>query len=182
MNLIDGNQLNKELVDAFDHFVKDLKQIRSGKAQPSVIESVLVEAYGGSHPLNTLGQVLVEDAMNIKVQVWDKSVIPSVEKALQEAQLGGGVAVDQEVIRVKFQPMTEEDRKARVKDLADLSEKYRIRIRQVRQKFMKELDSLEGVSEDEKDRDSKSVQEEIDKAIEKIDQAASKKEEELMQL
>jgi ribosome recycling factor len=182
MNLIDSKQIEKELDEALDYFKKDLAQIRSGKAQPSMIEAVLVEAYGGSHPLNTVGQVLVEDAMNIKVQVWDKSIIAAVEKALQGAQLGGGVAVDQDSIRIKFQPMTEEDRKARVKELADLTERYRIRVRQVRQKFMKELEGLDGVSEDDKDRDSDEIQSMIDKSIEDIDNTASKKEEELMQL
>lgn len=180
--LIKIEEFKKELEDAITYFKKELAAVKSGKANAKDLEEIKVEAYGGLNQLNTVGQVMAEDAMTLKVNVWDKSVLPAVEKALRAAETGGSVAVDKDSIRVKFLPMTEEDRQKRVKEVNDLAEQYRIRIRQVRQKYMKELDSLEGVSEDDQEREKKAVQEDIDKTIDSIDEIAEKKEQELLKI
>ncbi|MCA9386424.1 ribosome recycling factor [Candidatus Dojkabacteria bacterium] len=180
--LIDDKSFEKELSDAIEYFKKELTTIRSGKASASDLEDIMVEAYGGMNKLNTVGQVLVEDAMNLKVNVWDKGVLPAVEAALRSAETGGSVAVDKDSIRIKFAPMTEEDRKKRVKELNDVTEQYRVRVRQVRQKYMKDLDGLEGVSEDEQERNSKEIQKRVDETINEIEQLSSKKELELTKI
>ncbi|MCA9381530.1 ribosome recycling factor, partial [Candidatus Dojkabacteria bacterium] len=180
--LIDDKAFEKELSDAIEYFQKELASIRSGKANAKDLEEIMVEAYGGMNKLNTVGQVLAEDAMNLKVNVWDKGVLPAVEAALRAADTGGSVAVDKDSIRIKFSPMTEEDRTKRVKELNDETEQYRVRVRQVRQKYMKELDSLEGVSEDETERNSKEIQKRVDETIEEIEKLAEKKESELTKI
>ncbi len=153
--LLDNNQLQKELDKALESFKKELSSIRTGKANPADLEDLQIEVYGGMNPLNSVGQVIAEDAMTLKVNVWDKGVLPVVEKALREAGLGGSVAVDKDSIRLKFSPMTEEDRQKRVKELKDIAEDFRVRVRQIRQKFMKTLDSIKGESEDELERNKK---------------------------
>lgn len=180
--LIDDKSFEKELSEALEYFKKDLNSIRSGKANASDLEEITVEAYGSVNKLNTVGQVVAEDAMTLKVSVWDKGVLPAVEAALRAADTGGSVAVDKDLIRIKFMPMTEEDRTKRVKELHETTEQYRIRIRQVRQKYMKDLESLEGVSEDEQERNSKEIQKRIDESIAKIEEISEKKEQELIKL
>ncbi len=180
--LINESELKKELEQAIESFKKKLASIRTGKANPSDYDSVMVEAYGGMNPLNTMGQIVAEDAMTLKVNVWDKSIVPAVEKALREADLGGSVANSGDSIRIKFAPLTEEDRKSKVKDLGDVAEHFRVRVRQVRQKFMKQIEGMEGVSEDDQERDQKNVQSQIDKKIEEIDSLTEKKEQELLKI
>ena len=179
---IDKSDLNKDLEQVVSAFKKELASIRTGNANPEDISHIQVEAYEGFNPLSSVGQVISEDAMTLKVSVWDKNILPNVEKALREANLSGSIAIDRDNIRINFSPMTQEDREIRVKQLKDITENFKIRVRQVRQKFMKELDSLEGVSLNELERDKKHVQEDIDRRINEIQELFSKKEQELLKI
>ncbi|GAB4286108.1 MAG: ribosome recycling factor [Candidatus Dojkabacteria bacterium] len=180
--LFNQEELKNSLSKVLEHFDESLRRVKTGKANASDIEAIKVEAYGGITNLNAVGQVLVEDAMNVKVVVWDKGILPNVEKALREAQTGGSVAIDRDFIRLKFSPITEEDRRKRVKEVYQLAEEYKVRVRQVRQDFMKKIDALDGVSEDEQERDKKTVQKEIDSVTEKIDEKAKIKEQEILKI
>jgi len=178
--LYDKNKLQKELNQAKDRFQTELKKIRTGKADAEVIGNVKVEAYDTTNPLNAVGQVQVEDAMNVKITVWDRNVIQNVETALREANLGGTVVVEKEGVRIKFAPITEDDRKEIVKDLGQMTEDFRIRVRQIRQDYMNELKDLEGVSEDDVERSEEEVQKMIDEAIQSIENMSESKEKEIL--
>lgn len=180
--LIDEKSLDTQLSEALDRSVKQFKKISTGKANVQAIEQVSVEAYGSTTQLNAVAQIIVEDAMNVKISVWDKSIIAQVDKALRESELGASVAIDKDVIRLKFHPITEDDRKKKTKEVQQVAEDFRIRVRQVRQDFMKKLDSLDGVSEDDQERDKKTIQTKIDSTIKQIDEAASKRETEIMSI
>lgn len=180
--LLDKQKIENELKSIKDYFHKEIKKLRTGKVNPEVIEGVSVEAYGSNNPLNTVGQVQVEDAMNVKVVVWDKSVQANVEKALREANLGGSVVMDKDTIRIKFAPMTEEDRTARVKELNQMVEDTRVKMRLVRQKYKKDLDAMEGESEDEVKRSEEELQKLLDSYIKSTEEIASAKEDEMMKI
>lgn len=180
--LLNKSDIEKDLDNLVDYYQKEITKLRTGKVNVSTIEEVQVEAYGGYNPLNSVGQVQVEDAMSVKVVVWDKSVQANVEKALREANLGGSVVMDKDTIRIKFQPMTEEDRTARVKELNQMIEETRVKIRLVRQKYKKELDSMEGQSEDEVKRSEEELQKMIDDYISKVEKIGASKEEEMMKI
>ncbi len=173
-------KLKEELEKRIEKFKNEIKKISTGKPNLDALENLTVDAYGVSNKLNAVAQFIVEDAITVKITVWDKSIFPNVEKALREANLGASVSIDGGALRLKYNPVTEEDRKIRVKDLAKMLEESRVQIRHVRQEFLKDVDSLEGVSEDEQKRDKESIQKEIDHAIKTVEEIAEKKENDLM--
>lgn len=180
--LFSEEKLKKEIEGTIDYFQKSLKQVRTGKADVLAINEVKVEAYGAQSALNTVGQVIAEDAVNVKINVWDKNVLPNVEAALRNSTLGASVAIDGESIRLKFNPITEEDRKNTSKQISDMLEETRIKIRHSRHKFMEELKKLEGVSEDVQKRDMNELQEIIDSSIKSAEEIAKKKQDDIMRI
>ena len=177
--LLAKDKVQKELEDSVTYFSLDLKKIRTGKVSTEVLAQVEVDAYGSKMTLNSVAQIQVEDAMNVKIAVWDKAVLPHVDKALREANLGGSVSIDKDFIRLKFNPMTEEDRVMRIKELNSKLEEFKVRVRQVRQKFKKELDSMSGVSEDDVKRSEEELQKMVDSTIKTLEELSLKKEAEL---
>ncbi len=180
--LLNIAEVNDQIRSAVDHFSSELKKVNTGKANVQAIESIMVEAYGSSVALNTIGQVIPEDAINVKVNVWDKNVLPNVDKALRESSIGASVAIDKDFIRLKFNPITEEDRKQRARELNQMLENCRVRIRHIRQEHKKRLDSLTGVSEDEQKRDEETLQKTIDEAIKNVEAIAERKETEIFKI
>lgn len=178
--LINEVELKDRIRKSIDYFKKDIKAIGTGKPNVEVIQNLELEAYGAMTTMQAVGQVIVEDAVTVKINVWDKSVLPQVEKALREADLGAQVLMDGDSIRLRFNPVTEEDRKDRVKQLKQKLEEGKIKVRQIRQDFKQELDSMEGVPEDDVKRDLDSLQKEIDSATDELDLISQKKEKELM--
>ena len=130
-----------------DFFKKDISVIRTGRANPAVLEGIFVEAYGVKTPLNGVANINVADSQSLLVAPWDKGVIKDVEKAIVEADLGLGVVNDGEKIRLSVPQMTEENRKDLVKKLNEKMEKARISVRQLRD------DIKETVEKDEKEKE-----------------------------
>ena len=130
-----------------DFFKKDISVLRTGRANPSILEGVLVEAYGVKTPLNGVANISVADSLNLLIAPWDKGVIKDVEKAIVEADLGLGVVNDGEKIRLSVPQMTEENRKDLVKKLNEKMEKARISVRQLRD------DIKDSIEKDEKDKE-----------------------------
>ncbi|MDA3840124.1 MAG: ribosome recycling factor [Patescibacteria group bacterium] len=130
-----------------EYFKKDISSIRTGRANPAVLEGVMVEAYGVKTPLNGVANINVADSQSLLVAPWDKSVIKDVEKAIVDADLGLGVMNDGEKIRLTVPQMTEENRKELVKKLNEKMEKSRISVRQLRD------DIKDGIEKDEKEKE-----------------------------
>ncbi|BCX13828.1 MAG: ribosome-recycling factor [Candidatus Dojkabacteria bacterium] len=175
-------ELKNKLEKIVKSFETEIKKIRSGKASMDIFENIEVNAYGTKNKLTAVANVMIEDALNVRINIWDKSVVPNVEEAIRDANLGASIIIEKDHIRLRFSPLTEEVRLASVKELRRLLEEYKIKIRQVRQDFLKDLGELDGVSEDEQKRDEKSIQKHIDDYIAKLDNIAKNKEESIMKL
>jgi ribosome recycling factor len=175
--------------ERMDKTVAALKEefgsLRTGRASASLLDQVMVEAYGATTPLTSLASVSVPDPRSITVSVWDKGVAVSVEKAIRNAGLGLNPVVEGQTLRVPIPALTEERRR----DLAKLAGKYaeqqRVGVRNVRRDANDDLKKAEKdavISEDEHKRMADEVQKLTNEAIKHIDEALKTKEQEIMQV
>ncbi len=178
-------QPNQKIEDALHHFKVDIAGIRAGRANPGLIENVLVEAYGGMMKLIEVGNISVPQPSLLTVQVWDASILQNVIKAIQEANLGLNPSNEGTLIRLPIPPLTQERREEFIKILHTKMEEAKVQIRQIRQDFRNEWKKAsEGgtISEDEFLRREKLLQEIIDKKMLEIDEAGKSKQEELISI
>lgn len=164
---------------------REFGAVRSGKATPALLDTVRVEAYGSRMPLNQVASVSAPEPRLLIVQPWDKSLMPEVEKGIQNADLGLNPSNDGNVVRVPIPALTEERRKDLVRMLHKLAEEGRIAVRQARQdanKDIKQRQSNHELSEDEARREMDEVQKLTDAHIKTIDDLLARKEEEVMEV
>lgn len=180
--IINISATTNELKEVVEHFSKELKSLRTGKVSADIIGAVQIDAYGAKSQLNSMAQVIIEDAVSVKITPWDRSILQNVDIALREANLGASVSIDKDSVRLKFNPITQEDRQKKVKELQLIDEEYKVRVRQVRQKYSKILDSTKGVSEDEVEREKKELQKLVDNTIAEIEKLTKNKSEELVKV
>lgn len=172
-----------EFSKVMDFFKKDISSLRTGRANPNVLDAVQVEAYGTKQPLNAVGSITVPDGRSIVIAPWDKGVIKEIEKALVEANLGFGVVNEGERVRLTIPAMTEENRKDIVKKLNEKMEDSRVRIRQVREEVKNAIEEAEEnkeVNEDDKFRFIKELDEIVSKYNSELKEIRDKKEAEIM--
>ena len=180
--MIDINDLKHKLNDVIKYLESEFSQIRTGRASAELIESVQVEAYGSPMELKGVASISVADAKSLLVEPWDKTLVDSIAHALSNTDLGLSAVIDGQAVRVKIPDMTEERRKSYAKVVAERSEQARQSVRQIRQKFMKEIDTevKNGMSEDT----GKRLKDEVEKAVKecnsKIEEMHDKKVEDLM--
>lgn len=168
---------------AIDFFKKEISSLRTGRANPGMLEGILVEAYGTKNPINSLANINVSDAKSMVLVPYDKGVIKDLEKAIVEADLGVGVVNEGDKIRITIPQMTEENRKELVKKLNEKQEKSRITIRQVRDDIKDSIEKDERdkqISEDDKFRFLKELDEEVKRYNEEIEEIRKNKEEDIM--
>ena len=179
----------KNYRDRMDKSVSALKEefngLRTGRANVGLLDPVQVQAYGSNAPLNSVAAISVPEPRMISVNVWDKSMVGPVEKAIRAAGLGLNPIVDGQTLRIPIPPLTEERRK----DLAKLAGKYaeqqRVAIRNVRRDANEDLKKAEKageISQDEQKKMETEVQKDTDAAIKRIDEALRAKEVEIMQV
>lgn len=161
----------KDFTSALDFFKKEIGSLRTGRANPAVLDGVLVEAYGVMNPLNAVGNIAVSDSRSIIIAAWDKGVIKSIEKAIVEANLGFGVVNEGDKIRLTVPPLTEENRKELAKKLNEKMEKVRIILRAAR-------DSVKNLIEKAYD-DKEILEDEKFRYIKELDEFSAKKNDEL---
>lgn len=157
----------------------EFSKLQTGRASAALVDHLEVEAYGHRNPLKTVAGITVQDARTIVVQPWDRSILSSVEKALQLANLGTSPVNDGQVLRINLPPMTEERRRDLTKVVATLAEDAKISLRQHRQA------TLEKIKAEEKDEDARftqhdEIQKITDKANLQIEELRKKKEQEVM--
>src|SRR3954470_11317383 len=143
MSTADLNELRRRMTGAFDVFKKELSGLRTGRASVSLLEPIQVEAYGNHMPLAQLSTVNAPEPRMLTVQVWDKSMVKAVEKAIREANIGVNPMVEGQLIRVPMPALTEDRRKDMVKLAHKFAEQARISIRNIRRDGMDELKALE---------------------------------------
>ena len=175
--------LKRRMHGAVEALKHDLGGLRTGRASVALVEPVHVEVYGSNMPLNQVATVSTPEPRMLSVQVWDRSNVNAVEKAIRNAGLGINPIVDGQVIRLPIPELTEERRKELAKLVGQYAEKAKIAVRNVRRDGMEHLKADEkkhGISEDERKRLENDVQKLTDETIKEIDEAAAAKEKEIL--
>lgn len=178
-------EANQKIQDALDHLKREFSAIRAGRANPSLIEEIPVNAYGARMKLVELGTIGVPQPSLLTVQVWDAGVVNDVLKALQEANLGITPSAEGQVIRLPIPPLTAERREEFIKLARIKMEEAKISLRQTRHETRESWEKAKvsgEIREDEFERRSKLLQELIDKTSGQIDELGKAKTEELSQL
>ncbi|MFH1413040.1 MAG: ribosome-recycling factor [bacterium] len=167
----------------YEFFQKEIASIRTGRANPSILDNVRIEAYGTKSPINALANVNIADAQCIIIAPWDKTIVKEIEKGIIEANLSLSVTNEGDQIRLKAAPLTEENRKELVRNLNDKYEKSRIDLRQVRDSIKSQIEkafSDKEIAEDDKFRFVKELDEEVGKQNDKLKQTRDVKEKDIM--
>ena len=176
-------QGEEKMIKTIDSLQKEFSTIRTGKANPSILNNVQVEYWGMMTPLIQVGTISVPDAQTIMIKPYDKSVLKNLEKAILTADLGFNPINDGDVIRIPVPPLTEEVRKNLAKDVKKIAENNKVAIRNIRRDILEQIKKLEKdslISEDELKRYSDEVQKLTDKFIANIDTLAKEKEQAIM--
>jgi ribosome recycling factor len=171
-----------ELDHALEHLQRELLHVRAGRASASMVDGVMVDYYGTSTPLNQVANIATSDSRTISIQPWEKSMIPVIEKAIFEANLGFTPQNNGESIMINIPMLTEERRKQLVKQVKSLGEDAKISLRSTRKKMMDGIQKYvkDGYPEDEGKRREKEVEDMIKDYIQKVDDMVAKKDEEIM--
>ena len=175
--------LKRRMHGAVEALKHELAGLRTGRASTALLDPIHVEVYGANMPLNQVATVSVPEPRLLTVQVWDRSNVQPVEKAIRSANLGLNPVTDGQLIRLPIPDMTEERRKELAKLVGQYAEKARVAVRNVRRDGMDHLKADEKkheISEDERKRLETEVQKLTDETIKEIDDAASTKEKEIL--
>ena len=176
---------DSRMLKSVETLKNDLGKIRAGRAHPGLLDQVRVDYYGQVSPLSQVANVVASDARTLTVTPWDKSMVPAIEKAIRDANLGLNPAPAGTVIRVPLPSLTEERRKELGKVVRGEGETARVAIRNVRRdanQHMKELLKKKLITEDEDKRAEGDIQKATDKAIAEVDKLVTTKEQELLQV
>jgi len=180
---ISTSDLNRRMHGALEALRHDLGGLRTGRASTALLDPVHVEVYGSNMPLNQVATVSTPEPRLLSVQVWDRSNVQPVEKAIRNAGLGINPIVDGQIIRLPIPELTEERRRELAKLVGQYAEKARVAVRNVRRDGMDHLKQDEKkheISEDERKRLEHEVQKLTDDTIKEIDQLAHTKEKEIL--
>jgi ribosome recycling factor len=161
----------------------DLSKVRTGRAHTGLLDHIQVDYYGARMPLNQVANLALADARTVTVQPWEKKMVPVVEKAIRDSDLGVNPATSGDIIRVPMPPLTEERRKELIKVVRHEAENARVAVRNIRRdanEHLKKLLKDHAVAEDEERRAQEDVQKLTDRFIVEIDRVLAAKETDLM--
>lgn len=167
---------------AINHLESELQKVRAGKANPAMLENVMVDYYGSKVPISNTASINSQDARTLVIQPWEKSMLTPIEKAIQMANLGFNPQNDGVIIRIMVPPLTEERRRDLTKTAKSLGEEAKVGIRNTRKEAMEQIKKLQkdGLAEDAaKDGETK-VQALTDQHVQKVDKHIEQKEKEIM--
>ena len=172
------NNFESKMKSAIDHFEKELSSLRTSRANPSILDNIYVDAYGSKTPLNQLGNISVQDANTITIQIWDSSLIKSIEDSITESNLGINPQTDGQLLRLPIPKLSEERRKEIIKIASEFAENSKVSVRNIRRDLIEnsKMEKKENnLSEDELKRNLNEIQKITDKNIEKIDKLLEEK-------
>ena len=181
----DLDDVKRRMQGALQSFKGDLASLRSGRASANMLDPIQVEAYGARTPLSQLATVSVPEARLLSVQVWDRSMVNAVEKAIRESDLGLNPQTEGQVLRIRIPELNEQRRKEMVKVAHKYAEESKISVRHVRRDgidLIKKLEKDGDFTKDDVTRQSDLVQKATDQHITEIDQALAAKEREILQV
>ena len=173
------NDASTRMKKSVDHTLHEFSTLHTGKASPAMVETVMVEAYGGMQPLKACAAITTPDPRMIQVQPWDKGLTRAIEKALQQANIGVNPIVDGNLIRLPFPDLSKERRLEFVKTAHRLAEEGRVHVRNVRRDVLEQVKKAK-LPEDESKRLEKEIQAVTDKSIKDIETHLAHKEKELI--
>ena len=177
--------IERRMKGAIEALRRELNGLRTGRASPHLLDSITVEAYGGTMPLNQVGTVNVPEPRLLTVQVWDKGVVKATEKAIRDSGLGLNPAADGNLVRVPIPELTEERRRELTKVAGKYTELARVAVRNVRRDGMDTLKKMEReheLSEDDHKLYADEIQQLTDSHVKAIDDLHAEKDKEIMQV
>ena len=185
MDDLDLADLERRMDGALTSLAKEFQGLRTGRASTQLLDSVMVEAYGASMPINQIATVSVPEPRMLSVQVWDKENTKIVEKAIRESNLGLNPQVDGQLLRIPLPDLSEERRQELSKIAAKYAENAKIAVRNVRRDGMdttKKMEKDGDISQDDRHIYDEEIQTITNKSINRIDELLSSKEVEIMQV
>lgn len=180
---MDYNKFEEMMKKAITHLEEEFSEVRAGRANPTILNKISVEYYGTLTPINQVAGISVPEAKLIVIQPWDQSIVKIIEKAIIEANLGINPQSDGKVIRLAFPDLTEERRKELAKEIKEIAEETKVRIRNVRREandFFKKEEKDKNISEDDLKRSEDEIQKLTDKYNKLIDEKLDVKQKEIM--
>lgn len=181
----DKDDFNRRMKGAVSGLKSDLAGLRTGRASPALLDPVNVEAYGNRMPISQVGTVSAPESRMLTVQVWDKSMVKAVDKAIRDSGLGLNPQADGQLLRIPIPELNEDRRKELVKMAHKYAEQARISVRNVRRDGMdllKKMEKDKQISQDEQHKHGDELQKFTDSAISEIDKMLEGKEREVMQV
>ena len=175
----------EKMTKSVNALANEYSSIRAGRANPAVLDKVLVEYYGAPTPVTQLAAVSVPEARTLLIQPWDKSALKGIEKAIQTSDIGINPQNDGSTVRLVFPPLTEERRRELVKGVYKYAEEAKVAVRSIRRDAMdklKELKKKAEITEDDQKGLEKKLQELTDKYCKEIDELSAKKDKEIMEI
>ena len=179
------SDVEKKMSSAVLHFEKELNSLRTSRANPAMLDNIFVDAYGSKTPLNQLGNISVQDASTITIQIWDTSLIKVIENAITESNLGINPQTDGQLIRLPIPKLSEERRKEIIKIASEIAENSKVTVRNIRRDFIensKNEKKNSNLSEDELKREISEIQKITDNNIEKIDKILDEKKTDILKV
>ena len=179
------SDLVNKMNSAVSHFEKELNSLRTSRANPAMLDNIFVDAYGTKTPLNQLGNISVQDATTITLQIWDISLIKVIESAITESNLGINPQTDGQTIRLPIPKLSEERRKEIIKIASEFAENSKVTVRNIRRDFIensKKEKKENNLSEDELKRQINEIQKITDNNIDKIDKILEEKKIDIMKV
>ena len=170
---------------AVDSFKRDLQKIRTGRANTAMLDGIKVDYYGTPTPVNQVANITVVDARLITVKPWEKNMIAVIDKAIRASDLGINPVADSELVRLPIPPLTQERRRDLAKSVGKQTEEARVAVRSARRDAMdmiKEAEKDKQITEDERKKGEKAIQDLTDKYIAQVEEIAKSKEKEIMEL
>jgi len=172
-----------KMEQAIDHVASEFSTVRTGRANPQLLQRITVDYYGSPTPLQPLASISVPEPRLLVVQPFDKSTVGDIERALQTSELSLNPTNDGNVIRIAFPPLTEERRKDLAKVVRNMAEEGRVAVRNIRRHSKNDMESMHGeISDDDIRRGEDELQKLTDRYVEKIDRLLGHKEEELLEV
>ena len=183
--MFNKDNCTKEMKSSVEAFSSELKNIRTGRVSPDILKSIIIESYGSKTPLTQLSNINNLDNMTLNVNIWDQSLVKSIEKSILDSNLGVTPQTDGNNIILKFPELTAERRKEFVKIVSEMSEKFKISLRNIRRKYIDEIKNLEkekSISIDDSKKLQDDVQKFTDASVKDIENLSSAKEKEIIKV
>ena len=179
------DQVKPDLDKVTEHLKGEFAKLQVGRANPALVEGVMIEAYGSPQPLKNLANVGVMDSQTLSIQPWDKGLIRAIDKGISDAGLGVNPQNNGETIMIKLPLLTQERRLELVKIAKKIAEEAKISARNIRQDYLKKIKaafSAKEISEDDSHQKEEALQKQIDQCISTIDDLFTKKEQDILKV